>query len=164
MADTILATQGKAMRQMREHGITLQFPSGNHYRVRVPGAAGLLKRGNLPNALVNYCVDLLYSGDPEGKKYEAFNAPSDKEERAQEILASYEAVCKEMFLEPRVVDEPQADDEISIDDLSLQDRNWAFWLAFLEVDALKAFRPQQAADVERVDEPQDVPQAAIAGA
>lgn len=164
MSETLLVTQGKAMRQMREKGIELQFPSGNVYRVRVPGAAGLLKRGNLPNTLVSYCVDLLYMGDPEGKKYEAFIAPSDKEERAQEVLASYEAVCKEMFLEPRVVDKPEVDDEISVDDLSIGDRNWAFWLAFLEVDALKSFRKPEEPDVVSVDEPQDVPQVAVAGA
>lgn len=154
--DTLLVTQGKAMRAHREQGIVLTFPSGNNYRVRVPGAAGLLKRGNLPNILVGYASEMLYQGDPEGKKYEAFIAPSDKSERALELLESYKAVCQEMFLEPRVVDEPQADDEIAIDDLSPIDQTWAFWLAFADAKALDNFRPQQAPDVVGVAVPQNV--------
>lgn len=55
----LLVTQGKAMRALREQGIVLTFPSGNNYRVRVPGAAGLLRRANMPNILVSYVHDVL---------------------------------------------------------------------------------------------------------
>lgn len=157
MADELLVTQGKKMRAMREEGIILTFPSGNNYRVRLVGAAALLKRGNLPNILISFIHDVLYEGDPGGKKYEAFIAPSESSERDLELLASFEVVCEAMFMEPKIVKSPSADDEISIDELSVTDQAWAFWLAFLEVKALEFFRQQQAPDVVSVDEPQDVP-------
>lgn len=164
MAEELLVTQGKQMRAMREQGVVLTFPSGNNYRVRVPGASGLLKRGNLPNILISYASEMFYEGDKDGKRYEAFLAPSDKSERALETLESFKVVCQEMFLEPRVVDKPQADDEITIDDLSPQDQTWAFWLCFMEAKTLDSFRPQQAPDVVGVAQPQDISQAAQPGA
>jgi hypothetical protein len=51
-AEQLLATSGAAMRQLREKGVVLTFPSGYSYRVCMPGAAGMLKRGNLPNPLL----------------------------------------------------------------------------------------------------------------
>lgn len=156
MAKSLIITQGKAMRAMREEGIILTFPSGNNYRVRVPGAAGLLRRGNLPNILVSFCHDLLYDDTDADAKYQAFVAPSDKAERDLELLASFKVVCQEMFMQPRVVDEPQEDDEIAIDDLSIADQTWAFWLAFVEVNALKVFRQEQELDVVSVPEPESV--------
>jgi hypothetical protein len=164
MAETLIVTQGKAMRAAREQGVVLELPSGNVYRLRMTSAALLLKRGNLPNILTAFATEMLYDSDKAAEKYNAFLAPTDKSERALEVLASYEAVCKEMFLEPKVVDNPQADDEISIDNLSLADQTWCFWLAFQAVNDLKSFRTQQELDVERVAEPQDVPQIAEPGA
>jgi hypothetical protein len=156
MAEELLVTQGKAMRAMREQGIILTFPSGNNYRVRVPGAAGLLKRGNLPNILITYATEMWYEGDSDGKRYENFIAANDKSERALETIASFKVVCQEMFMDPRIVDDPQGDDEITIDDLSPQDQTWAFWLAFIDAKALGTFRSQQAPDVVGVVAPQDV--------
>jgi hypothetical protein len=157
--EELLVTQGAKMREMREKGVVLTFPSGNVYRVRIVGAAALLLRGNLPNILLAFVIDAIYHGVDE-KKFDAFLALREREESAREFIDSLRAVCETMFMEPKVVADPKADDEVSIMDLSLSDQTWAFELAFGFVRQLRPFRQEQAADVGRVPRPEDVPQEA----
>lgn len=159
MADRneLLVTSGKLMRQAREEGVVVPFPSGNNYRIRIPGAAGLLKRGQLPNALLAFVTDAFYSGMTEDK-YDAFFAASDRADNARETMASLKAICEEMFMEPRVVDEPTQEGEIGILDVPPEDQIWAFRLAFVPVQAVHPFRAEPAADVVSVARPEVVPQ------
>lgn len=151
-------TLGKTMRKAREEGFLLLFPSGNHYRVRFPTAAALLKRGDLPNPLLRFVTDAYYSGVTQ-TKFDAFMAAQERADAALEMDASAKVICQAMFLEPRVVDEPQADDEVTIDDIPPEDQNWAFQLAFMRAQLLAPFRQEQAAVVERVPKAESVPQA-----
>jgi hypothetical protein len=154
-AEQLLATSGAAMRQLREKGVVLTFPSGYSYRVCMPGAAGMLKRGNLPNPLLAFVVDAFYNGmTPE--KYQTFLSAKD---RAEDVLATLDAlkvVCEAMFMEPRIVDEPQSDDECTIDDVPIDDREWAFRMMFYPVKEVHPFRGEQKVDVASVPETQDV--------
>lgn len=150
-------TLGKQLRQMRETGVVLPFPSGSNYRVRVVGAANMLRRGNLPNVLLTFVTDAIYHG-VTADKIDKFMTLQEKEEHATEFLDSLKACCEEVFLEPRIVDNPQADDEISIADLHLQDQAWAFDLAFGFARELRPFRPQQGPDVVSLPVTEDVPQ------
>lgn len=158
-ASSLTPTSGKAMREMREQGMVLPFPSGNYYRIRVLGAAHLLRRGNLPNILLSFVVDAIYTSVNE-EKLDAFRKLQDKAETALEFLESLRIVCEEMFLEPRVVADPQADDEVSIADVMLIDQWTAFERAFGLVRELLPFRDQSQADVGSVPVAQDVPQTA----
>lgn len=142
-------TLGKTMRKPREEGFALIFPSGNRYRVRFPTAAELLRRGNLPNPLMRFVVDAYYGGVTQAK-FDAFLAAQERAEAAAEMDASVKVICEAMFMEPRVVDAPQADDEVSIDDIPPEDQNWALQLAFMRAQLLAPFRDEQAADVESV--------------
>lgn len=151
-------TLGKQLRQMREQGVVLPFPSGNNYRVRVVGAANMLRRGNLPNVLLAFVTDAIYHG-VTAQKIDTFMSLQEKEEHAKEFLDSLKICCEEVFLEPRIVEKPTKDDEISIADLHLQDQAWAFDLAFGFARELRPFRPQQEPDVVSVPSTQDVPQA-----
>src|SRR5678815_920277 len=150
----LLATSGAALRSLREKGVVLTFPSENNYRVCLPGAAGMLKRGNLPNPLLSFVVDAFYNG-PSQNKWDAFLSPKDKEEDALALLDSLKVVCQAMFMEPRIVDEPSAPDECSIDDIPMADRVWAFRLLFAPVNEVQPFRGQQETHVASVPEPQD---------
>lgn len=149
-------TLGSQLRQMREQGVVLPFPSGNNYRVRVVGAANLLRRGNLPNVLLSFVTDAIYHG-VTAEKIDAFMSLQDKEQYAKEFLDSLQICCEEVFLEPRIVDKPTKDDEISIADLVLQDQAWAFDLAFGFARELRPFRPEQAAHVDSVPSDEGVP-------
>lgn len=158
MADEELKpTLGKQLRQMRETGVVLPFPSGNNYRVRVVGAANMLRRGNLPNVLLSFVTDAIYHG-VTAEKIDTFMALQDKEQYAREFLDSLQICCEEVFLEPKIVGKPTKDDEISIADLHLQDQAWAFDLAFGFARELRPFRSEQEADVVSVPIAEDVPQ------
>lgn len=152
-------TLGSQLRQMREQGIVLPFPSGNTYRVRMVGAAALLRRGNLPNILLRFVIDAIYQG-VTADKIDAFFGLQEQEEHALEFLDSLRICCEETFLEPRIVDDPQGDDEASIADIPLMDQTWAFDLAFGFARELRPFRPQQEVDVGVVVSTEDLPQAA----
>lgn len=160
MADEeLLVTQGKAMREMREQGVVLAFPSGNYYRVRNPTAAGLLRRGNMPNVLLTFVIDAFYSGATQ-EKVDKFLSAQEKEENVLALMESFAVICKEMLMEPRVVEDAQADDEVTMMDIPLVDQLWAFNLTFVPAEELYPFRPQSQSDVGSVPIAQDVPQEA----
>lgn len=152
-----LVASGKAMRAMRERGIELLFPSGNYYRVRNPTASGLLKRGHLPNVLLTFVMDAFYNGGSRAK-VDTFLTAKEKEEDVLALMESFKVICQEMFMEPHVVDDPQADDEVSIQDIPLEDQLWAFNLTFVPAEELYPFRQQQELDVVSIPEPENVPQ------
>lgn len=156
-AEQLLATSGAAMRQLREKGIVLTFPSGNNYRICMPGAAGMLRRGNLPNPLLAFVVDAFYNGMTP-QKYGDFLSAKDRADDAVAMLDSLKAVCEAMFMQPRIVDDPQSDDECTIDDVPLDDREWAFRLMFYPIKEVQPFRGEQETHVASVAVPQDVPQ------
>lgn len=151
-------TLGSQLRQMREQGVVLPFPSGNNYRVRTVGAARLLRRANLPNILLSFVMNAIYQG-VSAEKIDAFMSMNEQEQHALAFLESLRVCCEVVFLEPRIVENPMADDECSIDDIVLADQAWAFDLAFGFARELRPFRPQQEADVGRVVELENVPQA-----
>lgn len=157
MSDEPVVTMGAQMRAAREKGVLLLFPSGNTYRVRMPNAAGLLRRGNLPNVLLSFCVDAFYNGVTY-ENVDTFLAAKEKSENALELMESFRVICEEMLLEPRVVTEPKADNEVSIVDVPMVDQVLAFKLTFLGVEALFPFRAESQPDVVSVPSPQAVPQ------
>lgn len=160
MADEeLLVTQGKAMREMREQGVVLAFPSGNYYRVRNPTAAGLLRRGNLPNILLTFVIDAFYNGASQ-EKVDKFLSAQEKEENVLALMESFAVICQEMLMEPRVVENAQADDEVTMMDIPLVDQLWAFNLTFVPAEELYPFRAQPNADVGSLPRLEDVPQAA----
>lgn len=154
----LVVTSGKKMREAREKGAVMPFPSGNNYRVRALNAAMLLKLGNLPNPLLSFTVDAFYNGVTQ-EKYDAFLSAADKAENALETMKSLAVVCAAMFMEPAVVEKPKADNETTIDDIPMEDQLWAFRLTFAGSEVLYPFRLESPANVERVPEPENVSQA-----
>lgn len=152
----LVVASGKLMRANREEGVVVPFPSGNNYRVRPTTVVKLLKRGDLPNPLLAFLVDIFYNSANE-QKVDAFMAAGQQKQNALDLLGSFKIICEEMFLQPRVVDEPQTDDEVRIEDIPATDQLFAFRVTFLGVDALRPFREEQATAVESVHGPENVP-------
>lgn len=158
-SEELRVASGVLMRATREKGMVLPFPSGNNYRVRFPTAASLLRSGNLPNPLLSFVIDAYYNGMNQ-EKFDRFFAAQERLEAVIEADNSFKAVCQAMFIEPRIVDEPQAADEITIDDLPAEDQVWAFQLVFLRGEVLYPFREQPATPVASVAQSETVAQAA----
>ena len=113
VAEELKPTTGAAMREMREQGVLQLFPSGNMYQVRTVGPAPLLRRGSLPNILLNFVVDAIYNGMNQ-EKLDGFMALQEKAESALGFLESLRIVCEEVFVSPKIVSDPTADDEVSM--------------------------------------------------
>lgn len=139
-------TTGAERRAGREKGAVLIFPSGEKYRVRRVTAQQLLRRGKLPNVLLGFLIDAIYNGMTQ-EKIDNFFALRDKEESVLEWLDSLKIVCQEMWMEPRIVDDPKSDDEMTIDDVDLLDQAAAFEVVFKPAKQVLPFRPQQEAAV-----------------
>lgn len=149
-------SSGAKMREIREKGIVLPFPSGENYRVRNVSVGKLLRRGNLPNILTAFLIDAIYHG-LSNQKVADFLALREKAESAVEFLDSMQIICEEMFIEPRVVANPQSEDELTIDDIPIVDQGWAFDRCFRSARELRPFRPQPALDVVSVPDDENVP-------
>lgn len=155
---------GREWRQEREEaqeGYVKELWSGRVARLRPPDLATLLAAGQIPDPLTDQVYRMVFRGEiaePLVDMAKADEQGAPPAEDIQATLALYEVICKAMFVEPRIVDDPQADDEIHIDDVPLVDRIGVWGLAIsttaLGVGRLKSFRLQPAPDVEAVpDEP-----------
>jgi hypothetical protein len=151
----LVVTAASKLRQTREKGVILPFPSGNAYRVRPPTVAGLLRRGDLPNVLLGFVVDAFYNGT-DAQKVQSFLSAGEKRESALALLDSFRVVCEEMWMEPKIVAKPEGDSEIAIEDVPPEDQLFAFQVTFLGVEVAQPFREQSGADVESLPSPQDV--------
>jgi|GEM_PF-2656720 len=173
MAPKLLrATAGSAWREPRQAGIPVQLPSGNIARLRPVEPQALLKQGEIIDILTPLVAKMLFQGADASAETIAqvigdATAGDDNPAQLQEAatrLADLERVCdivcKAAFVDPRVVDEPQAENEIAPDDIELADKVHVFTLALRGAAALRHFRYEPNADVESVPNSEGQPQPA----
>ncbi len=133
-------TPGRAWRQPREEGYVGRLPSGNVARLRPVDLPTLLASGQIPDILTPLAAAMMFEG-PEAVGKQPGDPVKLKQQTVQ-MIEFYNAVCRASFVEPRIVESPQADDEIAIEDISLEDRGFVFEIATKGVRALKFFRDQ----------------------
>ena len=136
-------TSGKEWRKLRAEGVEVQLTSGMVVRVKSIGYAAVLKSGYVPDYLTATVIDAV-----EGKKFTFPEAETPEQvlQRADFIAA----LCKLMLVSPRIVDDPQADDEIGMDDLEESDRFCLLAMWGSPTAWLRNFRFGQATDVARL--------------
>ena len=151
-------SSGKEWRQPREEGYVRTLFSGKTVRLRPLDLATMLLEGDIPDLLTGLVYQVLF----EGVDAPGYTPPPAGEDAKQAmfgitptILPVVNLVCKAAFLEPRIVDEPQADDEIGIEDVELRDRALVFNLVTQGADALRRFHYQPPPIVEAVPDGQD---------
>ena len=161
ISEELPVSSGAQWRKNREQGELIQLPySGHIVRLRSVKPDMLLKLGKIPNVLTNLVVDMIYDQGADNK-FEVFLHPKERAEEAMEMLESLRVVCTAGLVEPRIVDNPQADDEISIEDIELSDRGYIFRLVFAPADALSRFRYQPPSDVVVMENGAGEPQPSI---
>jgi hypothetical protein len=139
-------------RSVRERGEKITIKStGRIVRMRTVKPAYLLRLGKIPDPLSELVMGILY-GKITSAQYEAFFDIAERKENAVELTESLRIVCTAALVEPRIVDDPQADNEIHIDDLEDREQRYIFDLALLEATDLSRFRRQQETDVEPVSQ------------
>jgi hypothetical protein len=144
-------TKGVDWRKPREEGFVLALPSGNSARIRPVALDVLLRNGEIPDLLTPFVAQMVYSG-VDTDELDKLLSPEVLTEQSTEMLGLIDAVVTAAFVEPRIVAEPQADDEISIADVELADRGTVFSLAVLPANDLRRFLERQAASVESIQD------------
>ena len=138
---------------MRERGVLQTLPSGRVVRLRTVTPDRLLRAGKVPDILTPLVIKMIYE-EVANEELDAFLAAKTKIADALATVESLRVVCEAGLLDPRVVDASTgsalADDEISIDDLTLAERGWIFKLVFQSTEVLQRFRLGQAPDVDAV--------------
>jgi hypothetical protein len=145
-------TSGKAWREAREVGYVKQLPSGMWARLRHVTPDQLLRmNGEIPNRISPLVVELVFQGADESKLNQITSGAkegADPTDWATTTLDLINSICKIAFVEPRIVDDPQNDDEVAIEDIDLSDRGFVFQLCIQPAEVLRRFRTGQESDLE----------------
>ena len=156
----IEVTPAVEFRTMREQGVRQTLPSGRVVRLRTVTPDRLLALGDIPDILTSLVLRMIY-GELQQNELDSFLSPREKAAEARQVIASLNVVCRAALLYPTVVEaDPQGDDEILPDDLTLAERGWIFKLAFQPAEVLTRFRYESTPDVEVVPDGKDDPQPA----
>lgn len=140
-------TPAYEFRRVREEGEIITIPStGRRVRIRTVKPAALLRLGKIPDVLATFVMRSLY-GQVTNEEYERFFSMPERMEHAMELAESLRVICTAALIEPRIVEAPQAEDEIHIDDLEDREQRYLFDLALMEASDLRRFREQQEADL-----------------
>jgi hypothetical protein len=121
-------------RALREGGVEITLPSGMMARLRAVGLDAFLLTGQIPDALTPAILEAVEGGSADLPAMESLSA-------ARDYLHLLNAVCAAAFVSPRVVESPQADDEIALDDIDFEDKVWLLELLGKPITALLRFRP-----------------------
>lgn len=136
-------TPAKQWRKLREEGELYELPfSGHVARLRSVALDTMLLKGEIPNQLKAVTAEILWAASDDVQSQDI----EQLVETAQAGMELLEWVCKACFVEPKVVDGPEtalADDEISIEDIELGDKNAVLHFALAPTSALRRFREEQ---------------------
>jgi len=148
--ETLPVSSGLEWRKKREQGELIQLPySGYIVRIRTVLPDQLLKLGKIPQVLSTLVLEMIYDKGDEDK-FQRFLTENETPDAAADMLESLRVVCVAGMVEPKVVDNPTLDNEISIDDIEIADRAYIFRLVFAPSEALSRFRYQPPSDVDVV--------------
>jgi hypothetical protein len=144
MADT--PTTGSEWRKAREEGYIVRLPSsGNHARLRPVALDVLIMSGKIPDILTPAAARTLWDSPSVG-------SIAERAEIDREFIEMINIVVPAAMMEPRIVDNPQAEDEISLADLDFGDKVAIYQLAIQPAEVLRRFRDGQAADLASVSD------------
>lgn len=123
------ASQFKAKaRKTKVEGVLMELPSGNFATIRRPSIAELLKNGTIPNTLIGSALRQM-----SGK-----GATNQKE--IKESIELVDFLLSLSFVEPQLVLENPNESQISLDDLTDEDRGFVFMYVQQGVADLEKFR------------------------
>jgi hypothetical protein len=134
-------TSARDWRRLREEGVVVQLPSGFCPRLRPVGIEELVRRGRIPDELGPLAAETVWMGQPSAEQVRS---------ASKGALDFLNIVVQAAFLEPRVTLEDPGDDEISIDDVDLGDKQFVFMWVTAPAAALRKFRDEQARNVDPV--------------
>lgn len=142
-------TSGQQWRKAREVGETIRLPSGNIATLRPVPLDQLMLSGKIPDLLTPIAARSLWA------ETDTSNI-ADQVETAKGFAELINLIVPLAVLRPRIVDNPQSDDEISLEDIDFSDKIAIFQLATGGSQTLSLFREQQEKRLEPVPDSEDV--------
>ncbi|MCZ2077911.1 MAG: hypothetical protein LC130_23270 [Bryobacterales bacterium] len=120
-------------------------------RVKRPDILRMAGEKQLPDVITNMVMAGVMGAKP--------SLPDFTQPENMTILRdTLDVICRACFIEPHIVDDPQANDEIALTDVDLQDKIHVFGWAFgTEGEQAASFRPGQVGDLGVVPTGQPVP-------
>ncbi len=138
-----IPTSGTEWRKAREEGMLVTLPSGKVARLRPVSVTALYASGDMPEQLTPVVQAMLFGKTPTEDNMAEFM----KSTHALNVL-----ICKEAFIEPRIVEKPITDDEISFADLTGEEVEYVFSWVSNPQKTLEPFRDEQNKPVAVVRE------------
>jgi hypothetical protein len=120
----------KEWKKKTEGGEILELPSGLIVRIKRPKLAVMMKNGIIPSDLLNMSLDVT-----TGK---TSSNPAD----IQKAIQVMEIILMNSFIEPRLVEKIAGEGEIALEDLTDDDRAFAFAFVQSGRTGLERFRKQ----------------------
>lgn len=137
-------TSGKAWRRDYEEGVEITLPSGKVASIKPVSTELLFILRRIPDALTQRVMDAFLNGG-------AFDLEVKDPEQYRLYLELRDAFVVTTFVNPKIVKEPAADDEVMIEAIDSDDRNWLMRFFNQPASALHSFRDEQERHVEPVD-------------
>lgn len=144
MTDELVVTSGREWRRLREKGQLVELASGFVVRLRPVSIGELVLEGMIPNTLIPQ-VNRMMGVAPTTE-----DTDETLFERGKSWLQILKIVCTAAMMQPKIVDDPQDEYEISFYDLTSRDRDQIFSWVTAPQEAVQKFRPEQDASVEPV--------------
>lgn len=141
-------TSGRAWRKPREEGFIINLPSGNVAKLRPVALDRLVLTGRIPDLLSPVAAEALWVQTNEAE----MKGQGELLKRYTELV---NLIVPFALMEPRIVESPTGDDEITLDDLDFTDKVAIFQVATQPATVLKRFREQQAGSLVAVHDSQD---------
>jgi hypothetical protein len=136
-------TAAVSWRRAREEGELITLPSGNVARLRPVALDVLITSGGIPDLLTPIAAKTLWSETDPADIAQA-------SELAEGFAKLVNAIMPAAFIEPRVVENPTADDEIGLDDIQFDDKVAVFNLVTAGAYTLRKFRERQETGLDIV--------------
>lgn len=134
-------TQASEWRRPRQEGYVITLPSGFKARLRPVALDMLILSGKLPDLLTPIAAKSLWTETDTA-------AIGDQAELAKGFAELINIVVPAAMMYPLVVDDPQAENEIGLEDIDFSDKTAIFQLVTQPAEVLRRFCDQQTAGVE----------------
>lgn len=127
-------TSGREWHETVRRGEIIELPSGATVRLRRLSVADVLCLGYIPDVISPAVTKAVIYG----------NTSAYSDWGPQEFYELWGAICRGTFVEPRIVDNPQADDEIALSDVGTSDRVAVYQWAAGEARLFRKFPERES--------------------
>lgn len=149
--DTI--TPASEWRRPSIEGVVFHFPSGHTAKVRPVNTDTFIRLSQIPDMLTSLVGALIDNGSEQSMQVSAV-------QNAQKQMDIFNAFCVTALVEPRCVMSNPQDGEISVDDISDEDKQKLFEFLGKPASALASFRPKQENPVDNMERVESDPASA----